>query len=702
MNKKTIIDSTGKSWLILCTAFSFMICVFAPLDIFLTNQSEFWFQLSHLLPVLLATFVAVAGVLYALSILMKRSKVSLYVYALFFSILIFFYIQGNFIPRNYGVLNGEEIQWSNYPRYAKDSIILFIITLMLWSVICLKVKEKIYTVGRYLGIILILTQLVTIATLYIQNNVLVENSTFRSGVVTDKDMFHLSENNNILVFVLDTFDSDDMKKLLERENSERYNELFTDFTFYPNTLGAYPTTKGAMPYLLTGVWYENEKPYTKYIEEAYIDNHIYNALKENKYSIGVYTLLTFLSSDYDMYLNVEEKDYEIANYTSFIKKIYQLVAFNYMPHQLKRYFLINTDDFSELKKSSTKDAAFSSDVQEFDRLLEEQGISITETGNCFRVYHLLGVHAPYTFGEELLSEDNRKYDVYDEAAGNCTLLSHFLKKLKENDSYDNTTIIIMADHGHVNYSQNPLFMIKNVKEKHEFKISEEKMSYEYFADMLISLTQGIRIDEKYVSDCQLDGKLRRFLYYSWDDSWAKQYLPSMSEMWADESVIDLIATERHYLSRDIDYSYELSNQITGNYTLGTELSFAKDHATANDFCLLGFSNNEENHTWTDRNIAKMKFLFHDDFENLLLKLNYSTYLSPERVLIYANDNLIEDYLANGAEEKEFIIPSEYIKEDELIITFEFPDAASPKSRGENSDSRLLGLAFKTLTISKID
>lgn len=842
MKKENKLDPIGRSWLSLCIAISFMFCVFAPLDTFLTNQSEFWFHLLQLLPVLLISFAAMAGILYGLCLLAKRTKIALYIYGFFFSILVFFYIQGNYIPRNYGVLNGVEIQWSDYPEYAVASRILFIITIALWLILCLKVKEKIYIVGRYFSVILILIQLVTMVTLYVQNNVLADQDTFSNRIVTEKEMFHLSKNKNILVFVLDTFDSDNMKHLLESENAEKYKELFADFTYYPNTLGAYPTTKGAMPYLLTGEWYENEKPYTQYVEEAYMDNKIYQALKENKYSIGVYTSLLFLSSDSDLYLNVEEGSYKIANYASFLKKIYQLVAFNYMPHSFKKYFFIYTDDFSDLKKSSTKNEAFSSDVQTFDRQIEEQGFSLTEEGNCFRVYHLDGVHPPHTFDEELLSDEKETYDVYDEAAGNCTLLSHFFKELKENDIYENSTIIVMADHGNIGYSQNPLFLIKNVEEQHDFQISEEKMSYEYFADLLISLAQNKRIDENYISACQLDGKRRRFLYYSWDDSWSKQYLPSMLEMWADENVRDLIVTERYYLSENSDYSYELGNQLSfmedatakdycvygfsrnegsgtwtdgnsaqmrfdiigdfdnlrikleygrtyalgqrvivsanerkvaefiaagkeekeiiipgeyldnGNlvlqlelpgavspesrgesndgrklaiwmegititateesfdllnqmidsYTLGTELSFAKDPATANNFCLSGFSGNEEGFTWTDGTTAKMKFHFHEEFENLLLKLNYNTYLSPERVIIYANDILVEDYLANGTEEKEVMIPSESIKEDELIITFEFPDAASPKSRGESKDARLLGLAFKTVTISKID
>lgn len=54
-----------RSWLWLFAAFAVMFCIFAPLEIFLTNQTEFWFELLQILPVVLLSFTVV-GMFFAI------------------------------------------------------------------------------------------------------------------------------------------------------------------------------------------------------------------------------------------------------------------------------------------------------------------------------------------------------------------------------------------------------------------------------------------------------------------------------------------------------------------------------------------------------------------------------------------------------------------------------------------------------------
>lgn len=697
--KKSSTDEKGKSWLLLSVELGFMLCIFAPLEAFFTNESEFWFNLSHLLPVLLVVFVAFTLSVMAFCCFVQKSKVSFYVYSFMFCTLLFLYIQGNYVPRNYGVFNGVDIEWDSYTSYAVVSIVLLLVFFVLWIVISLKVKEKIYPVARVICIILLLIQLVTIGTLYIQNNVFGEKNT-DSIVVTTDDMFHLSKDKNILIFILDAFDSAYMQEELNGENGDKYREIFSDFTYYPDTLGTYPTTRAALPYILTGVWYENDKPYVDYVRDAHTDNEIYTTLEENDYSVSVYTSPLYISPDYSMYTNVREGKYVVGNYGDFAAKIYQLVAFNYMPHQIKRVFYDGIDEWDELKALTDGKKSFSSDVQRFYSLFESDGLSLSEINNCFKVYHLYGVHPKYTFDETLTTDKNKTYDVYDEVAGNFYLMNEFMNELKESGAYDNTTIVIMADHGQVGvYHQNPLFMIKNAGESHEFAISDAEMSYQYLSKIFISLATGNGVDEEYINSCSEEEPQRRFLYYLWERKWDKECLPSMSELFLDgdaNNPDNLKMTGRHYLSGGIDYSYKL----------GAILSFAKEttakKATAKEYCVYGFSVNEESITWTEGEETLMQFDIADEYENLLVSMEYITYASAQRVCIYANDNKVVEFVARGEEKQEFIIPGEYVKGGSLSLRFELPDAVSPESRGENTDERSLALAMKNITISSTD
>ena len=128
----------NKRWILLCTAFSFMLCIFAPLDIFFSNRSSFWFSLWDMIPVIFAAFSANMVFWVGISWVVKNRKYEEKIYAFALCALIYFYIQGNYVPRNYGVLNGSEINWEMYTSYSVISIILVLLCLVLCIVFCIK------------------------------------------------------------------------------------------------------------------------------------------------------------------------------------------------------------------------------------------------------------------------------------------------------------------------------------------------------------------------------------------------------------------------------------------------------------------------------------------------------------------------------------------------------------------------------------
>jgi len=443
---------------------------------------------------------------------------------------LFLYIQGNFIPRNYGVLNGVAIDWEKYIHYKIASIILLVFAILL-GIFLGYIKENAYKFGYYASLFIILIQLITISFLFIQKNLLAEKSIYiKDFVVTDKDIFNLSKSkNNIVIFILDSFDSAQLLNFIESDTGKQYTEVLEDFTYYPDTLSSYPTTKGALPHILTGVKYQNEQPYTEYIQEAYSDNKIYELLEKQEYSVGVYAQAMYLSDSYD-YINVTQGSYSIGDWKKFESMIYKLVAFNYMPHQLKKFFWINTDDFDQLKRIPSGDHSYSHEMQKVNETLLRQGISVGNAKKCFRIYYTDGTHPPYTFGTDLVSSADVIYTVEDEVAGNLSFLKSFLQELKNKDIYDNTAIIVLADHGQYNLCQNPLFMMKNISEKHEFIISNQEMSFEFLPNIFEAIISGKNVDEKYIENCLKTAGKRSFMYYSWDNSWNKQYLPPILEM----------------------------------------------------------------------------------------------------------------------------------------------------------------------------
>ena len=73
-------DDKRKSWLFLIWTFSFMLCMFAPLEIFFTNRTEFWFSLTQILPIFLIVFGVVGLVFSFGGWYIHDKKVGMYVY----------------------------------------------------------------------------------------------------------------------------------------------------------------------------------------------------------------------------------------------------------------------------------------------------------------------------------------------------------------------------------------------------------------------------------------------------------------------------------------------------------------------------------------------------------------------------------------------------------------------------------------------
>lgn len=685
-------------------AIAFMFCVFAPLDAFFANRDEFWFSLSQLLPVLLLTFLGVAVTFSFAMGAVQRRKTGPYIYGLFVYAYLFFYIQGNYIPRNYGVLNGEEVNWSDYGAYGIMSLLLAAVCMLLWIFSVLKIRDKIYNIGRYLCIFIMLIQIVTIGVVWTQDRITGEGSPAEKRVVTNKDMLNLSADNNVLIFLLDTFDAQDMLNLLQGEDAGEYTELFGGgFTFYPDTLGAYPTTKAAVPQLLTGAWYYNDKPYRQYIQDAYGESPIMAALRANEYSVGLYTEDRLLNEDADLYGNVDVGSYYVKDYPALAAKIYQLVAFNYMPHQLKRFFGLDTGEFEELKETSLEGGAYSYEVQANYAWLMEKGVSVTGTGNCFRFYHTAGVHPQYTFGKDLTTEAGRTYDVKDEAEGNCTYLKTFFDELRKAGIYDSSTIIVMADHGHYGYSQNPLFMLKNAGETEGFVISDEKMSFAYLPDILVSLLGGEKVSEEYIR--KYGDRERHFLYYTWDDSWARDYLPRMQEICADGYAGDaasLRMTGKEYIGRD-DYAYY--GEVVSTFQSGDPIDtifFYTDQYNADRYVVEGLSWQEDWGSWTegDRVVLTLP-LNGTDAPYIGINMSiYSAFYQPQPVTVLVNGNYIcEDTVRD---KQSLVFAFENPGTDVVELTLLLPDCIAPSQIMESEDHRELALGLLKMEVTEAE
>ena len=99
----------------------------------------------------------------------------------------------------------------------------------------------------------------------------------------------------------------------------------------------------------------------------------------------------------------------------------------------------------------------------------------------------------------------------------------FTNSLKQQGLYDNSTIVIMADHGYHGLSQNPLLLVKDRNEDHPYTVSDACISY---FDLQPSFTEIINNPEYSINnELQKIGSnsRTRYFYYNENDVVMKTY-----------------------------------------------------------------------------------------------------------------------------------------------------------------------------------
>ncbi len=703
----TIAKNQMKAWLLLDLAVSFMFCIFAPLEAYFSNESEYWFELSHLLPVVFVAFAAVFCLFALCSVALIGTRLDVVAFAFCLSALVFFYIQGNYIPRPYGVLDGGAIDWhgERFRKIANASIVVGIVCLSLCiSLLCLKwLRERIRLIGMGICGFLIAVQLVSLVSLYVRTEILTGNSHSRCAVSSEK-IFELSGSNNILMLLLDTFDAKYLNGLLDKDQGDDTHEVLENFTYYPDTLGLYPTTRAALAHLLTGVIYTNEVPYREYVEKAFRDNPLFTLLSEKGFSNCAYSDPTYFSADNPVFENVHRLRFAIQDAPHFAKTLFKLVLFNYMPHQFKRRFLVFGSDFLRFRKfrNSSGIRPYSLEVPAFYHELQKAGMSACATNSAFRFYHVEGVHPPYTFGRDLVEGAGRKYTRLDSELGCIALLKSFFEKLKDCGAYDVSTLIILADHGDTLYRQNPIFLIKNRNERHPFRISDVPFSYCDLEGVLLSLVRdGKEISEEHLSKLASRKNNRTYLFYRWGGEWDRRYLPMMEEMSLTGSAA--LTSGSQLSATGVRHGGHAPQHIS-RYRLGRPLTFT--HAREMEFrpyIISGVHVAEESFTWTHDHEVVMRMKLDGEFNDLHLEIDCSTFHGTQRVFASANEHPIGSVDTIGRKKIDFHIPGAYIADDRVLtLRFELPDAISPEEVVHNGDVRLLALQLFSMKITSAD
>ena len=501
---------------ILATAFSFMLFIFSPLELYFNNKLDFWFDFKTILPVLLKFFAAgvFAGcALFALCYLLFDELYHV-VYVLCFALFICFYFQGSFFSGNLPSLDGTAIDWTVYSSQMRESLILWTaIPLVVFLILrAIKIKNFYKLSSAISGAILAMLSVSLIV-------VGIKNDAFKSKqyrVPTTMNLFQMSDKQNVVIFMIDALDARIFSDVLEK--NPEYKEDFEDFTFFPNSVGAYPFTSYALPQMLTGVWNENKTDYQTYFTNAMDEAPLFKKLRQDGFDMGMYeTSLVYENDNILQFNNIIDAETGITDGERFMTEELNLFLYKYAPYQLKKYAKPNFNYFYRTQVVNMDEEIFTDSNLTFYNNLKESTVTTTDH-KCFKFIHIEGAHVPFRYNEKVEEIDESEGSYEQNVLCSITIMNAFLDKLKESGTYENTAVVMLGDHG-FNYDneeywgrQNPVLMVKGIEEEHEFDVSQAPISYDDLQEAFCRLTDGKQSEECFDAR-EGDERKRRFMHF---------------------------------------------------------------------------------------------------------------------------------------------------------------------------------------------
>lgn len=531
MNKK---ESRGGSFrylfpaYVIWSAFCFMLFIYEPLLMYSTNKNDFWFDFGIMIMptlVIFALFLLAGAVpitaFYFITARFLKGKVWLYqcaVTALFVSFL-FFYIQGVYLSASLPVLTGEPIEWT---QYWKEDLITVVLGLILeTAAIALVVKlgtEPVVKWASRISLAIVAVLLVGLLPQMIMNNAFEKKDAL---ITTNAHFNEISPDKNFLILLVDAVDAKGFDAVLE--GNAKYRDVFKDFTYYSNTASVYPFTRDSVPLILSGAVNTNEMEFERFSSEAYNNSPLFERLDEENYGIGLYMTepVWYGKRRFQIVSDIKNDRmslYENMNFHMYFRQEMKYILFKYLPYAYKQYSQIDGFDFGmALDMYNYRYEGV------YDHLIKNAELEMSDR-KVFQFVHLEGAHLPFHVDENMNPIDKGTYSQKIEAS--IKVIDAWLSRLKESNAYDNSVILIMADHGyydvdHDSYGEevlerfHPILLVKGYEEDHELAESDVPVSHLDLMEAYMELLDGKKGGELF-QDVAPDRK-RQVIWYEYRD-----------------------------------------------------------------------------------------------------------------------------------------------------------------------------------------
>lgn len=552
-----------------------LLCGFAPalavilrpvLSLYLPNEREFWFPLSDVILNLLAVFFGAALALALVHFLLpdqKRISLRLLFAAICAAGTLCVFIQNHFLSFYLPILTGKEIDWSSYQGWNILSTVLWGGVFFIFIGLALFRPRVMRLMAYGLLVLLLCTETVTAGVELASASYRNES---RSAYFSETGLYETSKAGNVLVIVSDTFEGTYMKMILDQY--PEYREILSDITFYDDVTSVSIFTNYSFPTMLTGIDLPLGMNPEDGVSYCYEHQTLLDTVRNNGWEIGYYTTFTAPESVSDQFINYSDEPMHPSpsGRWELTKLLIRNSLFRSAPNLIKKRFMTNDLEYELLKSTRVNADPYVEDDQAFYFRVRDGGLKTTDSAPRYSILELWGVHDPchfdvnveyVTFGENVPYKQQK----VESGRAQLTILREYLDQLKAAGTYDDTTVIMTADHGNLNRFY-PVFLVKEAHRTDEgFRVDHTPLSMkDDFEKLLDAVTAGKKFSDA-ASALAGESRVRHALDYR-----AKEWLDAVTQ----QSFVDVTGPAEdpdsyQYIRED----YLLEDEVSGCYKVNT-------------------------------------------------------------------------------------------------------------------------------------
>lgn len=450
--------------------FAFTLFVVAPLEMVAGSAGSLVFGVVQVWPIVVVGALTLAVLLaVVLAVLPERAFRIGYLAVLCLGVCC--WLQAMFMNEGLPTADGGTIDWTSFMPITVISAIVWLAVLVVPQIVQRFKGRLTHTVATVVACALLVVQGVGVVSLFLPSAASEELHAENHGyVTTEQGMFTVSNANNVIVFVLDNYDTVHLQQAVAEEPG--LLDEFSGFTWYENSTAAMIPTRYGIPFLLTGQYPRYDEKFSTFLAERYDRSTYLSDISATGANVGIYsdTLgLQYVSDSqavdavYSKAMNFHRIEDVPIDVWGSVRMLAVCALYRDMPWVAKPAFWFYTDQVNNEMTVRNGDSGLDempytmSDGRWYEQL-QSHGLALDPdaAAPAFRFIHLLGTHTPYIVDENGRDVGLNGSTLVQQARGSIRMVSEYLHQLKQLGVYDRTTIIVTADHGDWYLTPNPL------------------------------------------------------------------------------------------------------------------------------------------------------------------------------------------------------------------------------------------------------